>query len=254
VAGGACETCSTRRCASLSKTSMKIMSDKPPIGAPLLAWVAAAFFGVVAPAAAMLLLADAVPTPPLSGLGGTLLAVGLMGVGMIGAAAAGSLGVAVGLALLAGASLGVLANALGMASLAYPFTTVFAGIVASMSFAARGALFARSAANKGWWIAVFVVMGEVSILGTAMAMPDVLPGWLLALLPAQWASVAIHSALSGSGPLAASAPLIALMGTAAATLMVARLWPRRWPYAIMFTTWLGCSALVWHWPAGTSLH
>jgi hypothetical protein len=76
-------------------------------------------------------------------------------------------------------------------------------------------------------------------------MPGALPGWLLALLPAQWASMAIRSALIGPGTPAAIAALFALGGTAAATLLVARLWPKRWPYLIMFTTWLGFSALVW---------
>jgi uncharacterized membrane protein YccC len=76
-----------------------------------------------------------------------------------------------------------------------------------------------------------------------------LPEWLLVLLPAQWANVAIQTALTGTGTLAASAVLLALAGTAAATLLVARLWPRRWPYLIMFTVWLGLSTLVWHQPA-----
>ena len=118
-------------------------------------------------------------------------------------------------------------------------------IIASTSFAARGTLFARSAAQKGWWIAVAVVAGEAAVVATAAAMPGALPGWLLALLPAQWASMAIRSALIGPGTPAAIVALFALGGTAAATLLVARLWPKRWPYLIMFTTWLGFSALVW---------
>jgi hypothetical protein len=44
---------------------------------------------------------------------------------------------------------------------------------------------------------------------------------------------------------AASAPAAA---ASAVTLLVARLWPRRWPYGLMFTAWLGLSALVWHRP------
>jgi hypothetical protein len=101
---------------------------------------------------------------------------------------------------------------------------------------------------RGWWIAVFVVAGEAAILLTASAMPGALPDWLLVLLPAQWASTAIQTALSGTGTRAASSALIALAGTAAATLLVARLWPRRWPYLVMFTAWLGLSALVWYRP------
>ena len=84
---------------------------------------------------------------------------------------------------------------------------------------------------------------------TAAAMPGALPGWLLALLPAQWASAAIQTTLTTSGAGVALSELIALAGTAAATLLVAALWPRRWPYLVMFTTWLGLSALVWHFPA-----
>jgi hypothetical protein len=67
----------------------------------------------------------------------------------------------------------------------------------------------------------------------------------LVLLPAQWASTAIQTALTGTGTRAAASALLALAGTAAATLLVARLWPRRWPYLVMFTTWLALSALVW---------
>ena len=83
---------------------------------------------------------------------------------------------------------------------------------------------------------MFVVGGEAAMLLTAWVMPGALPDWLLVLLPAQWASMAIQSAMGGNGILAASSALIALGGTAAATLLVWRLWPRRWPYAIMFTT------------------
>jgi hypothetical protein len=42
--------------------------------------------------------------------------------------------------------------------------------------------------------------------------------------------------------------MLALGGTAATTLLVAALWPRRWPYLLMFSAWLGCSALVYHSP------
>ncbi len=196
----------------------------------------------------MLLLVDAPAPAPLALVGGPILAVGLMGVGMIAAAAAGRLWIGVVLALLTGAGLIMFARALGMLPLPHPLSTGLAVIIASISFAARGTLFARSASDKGWLIAVFVVAGEVAILSTALAIPDTLPDWLLALLPAQWASVAIQTAFIGTGTRAASSALFALAGTAAVTLLVAWLWPRRWPYLLMFTAWLGFSALVWHRP------
>lgn len=83
------------------------------------------------------------------------------------------------------------------------------------------------------------------MLLTAAARPEALPDWLLELLPAQWASTAIEASLTGAEEEAARACLIALGGTAAATLLVVWLWPRRWTYLIMFTAWLGLSALVW---------
>lgn len=227
---------------------MKPLFPAQPPAWPFLAWSATALAGVVAPALAMLMLADAPAPAPLALIGGPILAVGLMGVGMIAAAAAGRLWVGVLLALLAGAGLIALARALGMPPLPHPFSTGLAVAVASFSFAARGALFARSAGEKGWWIALFVVCGEAAMLSTASAMPGALPGWLLVLLPAQWASTAIQTALTGTGTRAASSVLFALAGTAAATLLVARLWPRRWPYLVMFTAWLGLSALVWYRP------
>jgi len=177
------------------------------------------------------------------------MAVGVMGMGMIAAAAAGRLWVGVVLALVTGFGLILFARALGMSALPHPLSIGFAVVIASISFAARGALFARSAREKGWWIAAAVVAGEAAILATALAMPGALPKWLLVLLPAQWASTAIQTAMVGTGTRAAGSALLALAGTAAATLLVARLWPRRWPYLIMFTTWLGLSALVWHSPA-----
>lgn len=213
---------------------------------PLLAWLTAGLAGVAAPALAMLLLPEAPDTAPIAEIAGPILAVGLMGAGMISAAIAGRLWIGIALALLTGAGLIWLACALGMAPVAHPMATGWAVIIASTSFAARGTLFARSAADKGWWIAVAVVAGEAAVVATAAAAPGALPGWLLALLPAQWASMAIQSALTGPATPAAIAALFALGGTAAATLLVAHLWPSRWPYLIMFTTWLGFSALVWH--------
>ncbi|WP_310498205.1 hypothetical protein [Sandarakinorhabdus sp.] len=227
---------------------MKTLSHAHPLAWPFLAWPAAVLAGVAAPTLAMLMLVDAPAPAPLALTGGPILAVGLMGVGMITAAAAGRLWIGILLALLTGAGLIMLARALGMPPLPHPFSTGLGVIIASLSFAARGALFARSAGEKGWWIAVFVVAGEAAMLLTASAMPGALPDWLLVLLPAQWASTAIQTALTGTGTRAASSVLIALAGTAAVTLLVTRLLPRRWPYLLMFTAWLGLSALVWHRP------
>jgi len=227
---------------------MKPLPHAQPLSSSLPAWLTVALAGAVAPALAMLLLADTPAPTPLAMVAGPILAVGLMGAGMIAAAAAGRLWIGIGLALLAGAGLIGLARALGMPPLPHPMSLALAVTVAVFSFAARGALFARSAADKGWWIAVFVVGGEAAMLATALAMPGALPKWLLVLLPAQWASVAIQTALTGSGTRAAAATLIALAGTGAVTLLVSRLLPRRWPYLLMFTAWLGLSALVWHWP------
>lgn len=228
---------------------MTFLPQAQPPAWPFLAWSSAVLAGVVAPVIALLLLADA--PAPLGLVAGPILAVGLMGAGMIAAAAAGRLWTGVVLALLSGAGLILLARGLGLPPLPHPLATGLALIIASISFAARGALFVRSGGDKGWLIAVLVVGGEAAMLVTASAMPGALPDWLLVLLPAQWASVAIQNALTGTGMLAASAVLLALAGTAAATLLVARLWPRRWPYLIMFTTWIGLSALVWHWPAAS---
>ncbi|GGI67857.1 hypothetical protein GCM10007973_01260 [Polymorphobacter multimanifer] len=228
------------------------MSHAQPLAWPFLAWPAVVLAGVAAPSLAMLMLVDAPAPAPLALVGGPILAVGLMGVGMIAAAIAGRLWIGILLALMTGAGLLLLARALGMPALPHPFSTGLAFIIASFSFAARGTLFARTASaaacNRGWWIAVFVVAGEAAMLLTASVLPGALPDWLLVLLPAQWASVAIQTALTGTGTRAASSALLALAGTAVVTLLVARLWPRRWPYALMFTAWLGLSALVWHRP------
>lgn len=214
------------------------------LASPRPAWLASGLAGVLFPVLAMGLLAEAPPGLVV----GPILATGLMGAGMIGAAAAGRFGIGAGLALLTGAGLLLFGQMIGMLLLAHLFPTALAIIVASISFAARGALFARSMADKGWWIAVAVVAGEAAVVAAAAARPDALPEWLLVLLPAQWASAAIGAAIGGAGTLAAGAPLLALAGTAAATLLVAQLWPRRWPYLVMFTTWLALSALVWHHP------
>jgi hypothetical protein len=209
--------------------------------------LAVALATIALPVLAMLQLRGVAAPAPLALLGGPLLAVGLMGMGMI-AAAAGRLWIGLALALLSGLGLIQLARALGMPALPHPFSTGLAVIIASISFAARGFLFSRALAARGWLMALFVVSGEAAILITSLTLPTVLPAWLLTLLPAQWATTAIQTALTGTGTRAASSALIALGGTAAATLLVARLWPRRWPYAIMFSVWIGMSALVWHHP------
>jgi hypothetical protein len=216
-----------------------IAQNRPGTGG----WLTAALAGGVAPVAALLWLAREPGAWPI--VAGPLLAVSMMGAGMIGAATDGRLRVGVGLAAVTGAGLLVLARALGLAGGPDILPAAFAILVASLSFAARGTLFARSGGARGWWIAVAVVAGEAAMLATAAAMPGSLPGWLLALLPAQWASMGIAAALGG-GTLAAGTPLLALAGTAAATLLVARLWPARWPYLVMFATWLALSALVWN--------
>jgi hypothetical protein len=223
---------------------MNVVTHAQPRFWPLLPWVAAALAAIVAPAMAMLLFVGG--STPSAVIAAPVLAVSLMGIGMIAAAAAGRFWLGVVLALLAGAGFMLFTRVLGMAPIAHPVWSGLAISIASISFSARGALFACSAADKGWWIAVGVVAGEAAILATAAALPDQLPIWLLALLPAQWASASFEIALAGAETGAASAELVALAGTAAATLVVVRLWPRRWPYLIMFTAWLGLSALVWH--------
>lgn len=210
-----------------------------------LAWLAALVAGVVLPALAMLLLRDATAPTTLAFVGGPILAVGLMAVAMIAAATAGRWWIGVLLALLAGMGLIQLARTLGMPPLIDPFSTGLAMIIASISFAARGTLFSRAIPRNGWLMALFVVTGEAAMLFSA----SYLPAWLLVLLPAQWASTVIQTALTSTGIGAASSALLALGGTAATTLLVVQLWPRRWPYLLMFTAWLGLSALVWYWPA-----
>ena len=233
---------------STSVRDMKSLSHAHTPAWPILAWLTVFITGIAAPALAMLLLVGSPAPGQLASVSGPILAVGLMGAGMIASAASGRLWIGILLALLGGAGLILFARALGLPPLPHPLSTGLAFIIASVSFAARGTLFACSASDKGWWIAIFVVAGEAAILVTASAMLGALPDWLLVLLPAQWASVAIQTSLIGTGTLAASWELIALAGTAAATLLVAWLWPSRWPYLLMFTAWLGLSALVWHRP------
>lgn len=228
---------STEPSVSLTVGAMRALSETRR-----LAWLTMILAGVGLPALTMLMLSDVMA--PLALFVGPILAVGLMAVAMIAAATAGRWWIGVLLALLAGVGLIQLAQALGMPPLPHPFSTGLAVIIASCSFAARGTLFSRASPRNGWVLAVFVVAGEAAMLLTAVY----LPAWLLVLLPAQWASTAIQTALTGTGTRAASSALFALVGTAATTLVVTRLWPRRWPYVLMFSAWLGLSALVWHRP------
>ncbi len=221
---------------------MKTQSEAEPPSWPFLAWFAVAVTGVIAPAMTIALVGEA----SLSRSAAPILAVGLMGTGMIAAAVLGRFWVGVVLAAATGLGLTGFALALGLPMPLYPFSILFAFVVAGVSFAARGALFAKSGGKWGWWIALFVVAGEAAIIITAWVEPGMWPFWLLALLPAQWANMAIQSATTGSSMIVAAPPLIALTGTALATLFVARLWPRRWTYLIMFSTWLALSALVYH--------
>jgi hypothetical protein len=201
--------------------------------------------GVALPILILLALSNASST--IASAGGPIFTLGLMGVGIIAAATAGKFWIGVLLALLNVACLIVLALALGMPALPHPFALGLAMVVASGSFAARGALFSKTLSDKGWLMALFVVAGEASVLLIASTLPGVLPAWFLALLPAQWASIAIQSALTRTGLWAALPELIALAGTATTTLLAAKLWFRPWPYPLMFFTWLGLSALVYFW-------
>jgi len=227
---------------------MTSLPESQTRAAPVLAWLLCGLAGATAPALVMLLLANTGDLEPLARLAGPIAATGLMGAGMIGAAIARRLWIGVALALVAGAGLILLAGVLGPPALLQPVSIGLALLIASISFAARGVLFARSAGDKGWLIAVAVVAGEVSVVATAAAQPGALPDWLLALLPAQWATAAIQTALTRSDTLVMGPVMLALGGTAATTLLVAALWPRRWPYLLMFSAWLGCSALVYHSP------
>lgn len=211
-----------------------------PHGFRLAPWLAVILAGF----AVLALLLVQVPGM-LALVAGPLLALGLMGVGMFAASVSARLWIGIALALIAGAALIALAQSRGMPPVPHPLSTGLALAIASLSFAARGTLFARAYPGRGWLIALFVVGGEAAMLMTA----SMLPAWLLSLLPAQWASTAIQTAITGTGTRAAASALIALAGTAVITLLVARLLPRRWPYALMFTGWLALSSLVWQRPA-----
>lgn len=222
---------------------MRLLTSTRPLTWPAQAWYTTTLAGVVVPVLLMLVLSAV--SSPVALASGPIFTLGLMGVGIIAAATAGYFWIGVVLALLNAACLIVLALALGMPALPHPFSTALAMVIASGSFAARGALFAKTLSHRGWLMALFVVAGEASVLLLASVWPGSLPQWFLALLPAQWASIALQTALTGTGTYAAMSVLIALAGTAAATMLAARLWLHRWPYLLMFTTWLGLSALVY---------
>jgi len=228
---------------------MDTRSRTHPFPSPALAWLTVALAGFLAPAAALAILADTSVNAPLVFIGGPTLALGVMGGGIIAGAADGRFWVGVLIAILFGLMLLGCAKWFGMPFLPLTLSTAIALVVAAISFGARGALFARSSGGKGWWIAVFVVAGEAAIVLTALADPEALPEWLLALLPAQWAISATQSSFAGNDLLASGPALLALAATAVATSVVTWLWPRRWPYIVMFTTWLAVSALVYYRPA-----
>jgi len=226
------------------------MTPSPPSKAKarsLPAWGTTVVSGCVVPVGILIALSAA--SASLVATTGAVFTLGLMGVGIIGAATMGHFGLGVLLALLNVACLIALASALGMPAPLHPLSMALAMIIASFSFTARGALFSKTMGHRGWLMALFVVAGEASVLVIAYAAPGALPDWFLALLPAQWANLGIQSALTGSGTLAALPVLIALGGTATTTLLAARLWLQRWPYLLMFSAWLGLSALVYFSPA-----
>lgn len=212
----------------------------------LTVWIATAIAGVAFPVLALLV--NRHDASALLGSAGPVLTLGLMGVGILTTANTGQFRSGVVLALLNIACLTLLALALGIPAPPQPFATAFVMVIASGSFAARGALFCKTLARRAWLMGLFVVAGEASVLLIAALLPDALPTWFLALLPAQWASVAIQTTLTGASQFSAVAALIALGGTAMTAMVAARLWYRPWPYPLMFTTWLGLSALVYFWP------
>ncbi|MDY7096914.1 MAG: hypothetical protein SXU28_02130 [Pseudomonadota bacterium] len=213
---------------------------------PSIAWLTVILAGFIGPVIAVWQFLPSKGGGEALAVIGPILAIGLMGSGIIGAAVAGRLSVGIVLSLLSGLSTILLSLALDLPPLSAPLSAGLVFLIASISFAARGFLFSRSMMDKGWWMALFVVAGEAAILITAAIWPGQLPDWLLALLPAQWTNMALHAVLIGASGATLLTTLFALAATAAATLSVALLWPRRWPYLIMCSTWLVCSALVWN--------
>ncbi|MEM6586498.1 MAG: hypothetical protein AAF692_12160 [Pseudomonadota bacterium] len=96
---------------------MKTLPDAQPVTWPWLAWSTVALTGFAAPIAAMLLLADTLAQGPSVSVIGSILAVSLMGAGIIAGAASGRFRVGLARALLAGAGLVLMAQALGMPAL-----------------------------------------------------------------------------------------------------------------------------------------
>ncbi|MEE4201500.1 MAG: hypothetical protein V2I30_12415 [Erythrobacter sp.] len=217
--------------------SMQFREEAGQRAAPRSVWCFAALLGVAAPTAVLLAIGGGAAAPTI--------ALGLMTAAMIGAAISGSLRTGTLLGIANGVWLATLSVAFDIVPIGNILLSAFAALVASLSFAARGALFARSSGRRGWLIAFAVALGEAAILISAASDPGLWPHWLLVLLPAQWASLAFEDALAGTGLVSAAAPLAALAVTALATLFVRQLWPRRWTYLIMFTTWLAMAALVW---------
>lgn len=221
-----------------------VISNEPPVW-PAAAWLTAFLISVAGPLAAIIIMARAELSVPSLGAVSAVLVLGMMGVAMIGSAVTGRLWVGV---LLAGVNAAILTMLCLAFDLLTPGTSTFllvTVLIASISFAARGSLFALSANPRGWLVAFGVVAGEAAIIFTALFEPDALPDWLLALLPAQWANIALQDAFSAGLGAQALASIVALLGTAAATMFVTYQWPRRWTYAVMFTTWLALSAYVW---------
>ena len=215
------------------------------IASSFLGWLCAPLVGALGASATLLPYIDPTASTTAIQAMGPIFAIGLMGSGMIGAALTGSFAKGMMIALVCGLFLTGLSFALGTPFEANLLALGIAIAIASVSFAARGALFARSAGDRGWFIASAIVAGEGAILVTAFLIPDALPKWLLSLLPARWASLAIQSTGAEKLPHFIY-PLLALGGTAAATALVTKLLPKRMPYLIMFTVWLCLSTLVYH--------
>lgn len=220
---------------------------------PVPAWLFLALGAMLAPGLVMVLLADAPAPAPVALVGGPILGLALMAAGVMAASASRRFWIGFPLALLAGVGLIQFARALGMPVLPHPFSTGMAVIVSSFAFAAMGALLGRVAPVAAWRLAAFATAAMAAILAVAAAWPGTLPDVLLALLPAHWASVAIQTALTGTGTRLASSALFALGGTGVAALLVRwlirRTSARAWPLWLMGAIWIGLSALVWQRPA-----
>ena len=122
------------------------------------AWCTTTLAGVVVPVLSMSVLLLVFSPEALAS--GPVFTLALMGVAIIAAATAGSFWVGGALALLNAACLFALALLLGMPAVAHPLSAILAMVIASGSFAARGALFATTMSHRGWLMALFVVAGE----------------------------------------------------------------------------------------------